>query len=64
MDRLLLTFSYIHIKNDSDYVSPNGEDLYSHFEKIFMHLRLPMCFDFFILRTSNINYHQEGEMPW
>ncbi len=35
IDRLLLTFSYIHIRNDSDYVSPQGEDLYTFRKNVY-----------------------------
>ncbi len=35
IDRLLVSFSYIHIKNDSDYVSPNNEDLYTFRKNVY-----------------------------
>ena len=35
MKRLLVSFSYIHIKNDSDYVSPSSEDLYTFRKNIY-----------------------------
>ena len=35
MERLLLSFSYIHIKNDSDYIAPNGEDLYTFRKNVY-----------------------------
>lgn len=35
MERLLLSFSYIHIKNDSDYVSPKNEDLYTFRKNVY-----------------------------
>ncbi len=35
MERLLLSFSYIHIKNDSDYVSTNNEDLYTFKKNVY-----------------------------
>ena len=34
LKRLLLSFSYIHIRNNSDYL-PNGEDLYSFKENLY-----------------------------
>lgn len=35
LKRLLVSFSYIHIKNDSDYVSTNGEDLYTFRKNVY-----------------------------
>jgi tetratricopeptide (TPR) repeat protein len=35
MQRLLLSFSYIHIKNDSDYISTNDEDLYTFRKNVY-----------------------------
>lgn len=35
MERLLLSFLYMHMKNDSDYVSSDGEDLYTFKKNIY-----------------------------
>ena len=35
LERLLLSFSYLHIKNDSDYMS-NGDNLYSFKKNVYM----------------------------
>jgi tetratricopeptide (TPR) repeat protein len=43
MDRLLLTFLFIHMKNDSDYVPNSGEDFYT-FEKNIYSLEITYVF--------------------
>jgi len=43
MDRLLLTFLFIHMKNASDYVPSSGEDLYT-FEKNIYSLEITYVF--------------------
>ena len=35
MEQLLLSFSYIHIKNDSNYISTNDEDLYTFKKNVY-----------------------------
>lgn len=35
LERLLVSFSYIHIKNDSDYVSTDNEDLYTFKKNVY-----------------------------
>ena len=35
MERLLISFSYLHLKNDSDYVSPTGEDPYTFRKNVY-----------------------------